>query len=77
VKLFPLKNFNLKNLHIKGNNYQNEETTHRKGTLDKGLISSIYKELQKLNNKRTNGIVNEWAYTFNSSQKKFKCLINT
>jgi hypothetical protein len=39
-------------LHIKGNNHQNEDTTHRMGEhlcqlFTKGLISGIYKELEK------------------------------
>jgi hypothetical protein len=43
----------IKLLHIKGNNYQNEETAHGIGkkifasySSDKGLISKIYKDPQ-------------------------------
>jgi hypothetical protein len=48
-------NQNLKLLHIEGNNFQNQETNHRMGkificsSMEKGLISRIYKELKKIN----------------------------
>jgi hypothetical protein len=41
---------------------------------DNRLISRIYNELKKLNSKKTNKPINKWA---NSSQKKFKWIINT
>jgi hypothetical protein len=58
-------------LHIKGNNYQNQETTHRMGkifasySLDKELISRIYKELKNLNTRRSNNPVNKWPNELN------------
>jgi hypothetical protein len=36
--------------------------------LDKGVISRIYKELQKLNTKRTNKLIDKWA---NKSNRQF------
>jgi hypothetical protein len=40
--------------------------------MDKGLISRIYGELQKLNTKRTSNSFNNWAKELDSSQKKYK-----
>jgi hypothetical protein len=70
-------------LHIEINSYQNQKTTYRMGenlsySTDKGLISRTYKELKKLNIKRTNSPINKWVNKLDSSQKKkFKWLINT
>jgi hypothetical protein len=58
-------------LHIKGNNYQTGETAHKLGenlcsySMDKGLIYNIYKELKRLNTKRTNNTINKWANELN------------
>jgi hypothetical protein len=45
------------------------ENLHQLST-DKGLISRIYKELKKLNSRRNNNPINEWANELDSSQKK-------
>jgi hypothetical protein len=72
----------IKLLHVKGSSYQNETSTEREKNLCQlfvyeGLISRIYKELIKLNTKRTNNptsrLTNELK---DSSQKKNKCPIN-
>jgi hypothetical protein len=53
-------------MYIRGNNLHNQETTHRMGkkifacySLDEGLIFTIYKELKKINIKRTNNTTNK------------------
>jgi hypothetical protein len=58
-------------LHIKGNNYQSEETTLKCEKIfasyssNRGLISRICKELKKLNIQRINNPINEWASELN------------
>jgi hypothetical protein len=55
----------IKLLYIKGNNYQNKETTYRMGenlccySSDKVLISGTYNELNKLNTKKANKLIND------------------
>jgi hypothetical protein len=46
---------------------------------DKGLISRIYKEIKKLNSKRTNNPSNKWKNELNRefSEEKGQILINT
>jgi hypothetical protein len=46
-------------------------------SLDKGLISRTYKELQKLDTKRISNPINKWTNELTSAQKKYKCLIST
>jgi hypothetical protein len=72
VKLYQNKKF----LPNKGNNYQNEERTFRMGenfascSSDRELISRIYKEVKKLNNKRTYNPINKWATEVNKQCSK-------
>jgi Ca2+-binding EF-hand superfamily protein len=39
---------------------------------DRGLIPRTYKELKKLNTKRTNNLINKCLNKLDNSQKKFK-----
>jgi hypothetical protein len=45
-------------LQSKENNHQNQEKTYARYSLDKGLISRMYKVTQKLS-------TNEWAHELN------------
>jgi hypothetical protein len=53
-----MKTHQNKNLHSTGNNYQNQKKTYKwdkifsSYSLDKKLLSRIYKELKKLNNQK-------------------------
>ena len=59
--LLKLKSF----LHCKGNNKQNEKTTHRLGekiandVTYNGLVSKFYKQLMMLKSMKTNHLVKE------------------
>jgi hypothetical protein len=45
--------------------------------LEKGLISKIYRELQKIDTKTASNAIDRWTNESNSSQTKYKWPINT
>lgn len=48
----------------------NRERIFAKGTSDKGLLSKMFEELLKLNNKKTNGLVIKLAKTLTDTLPK-------
>jgi hypothetical protein len=72
-------------MHSQGNNSRNKRkpTKWKKifasYSLDEGIISRIYKELQKLNTKRTSNPINKWRNELNRqlSKEEYKWLINS
>ena len=63
MEFIQIKNF----CSAKGNvkRRKRQDTDWDKTTSDKGLVSKIYKELLKFNNKKTNNLIKKWAKHLN------------